>query len=90
MKMKDRPIEYLELSARPAWVMKNSNIKTISDLLEYSRPELRRFTNFGKVSANEVEGRLGNLGLQLRDATKKRIWIPGYWHYFSKRDFDKQ
>jgi len=59
------PISELELSVRSANCLRESNIKTISDLVRKSEPELLGFRNFGKKSLTEIGDILKAMGLEL-------------------------
>ncbi|MDP8265083.1 MAG: DNA-directed RNA polymerase subunit alpha [Candidatus Aceula lacicola] len=59
------PISELELSVRSSNCLKESNIKTISDLVRKSESELLGFRNFGKKSLTEIGEILKAMGLDL-------------------------
>ena len=59
------PISELELSVRSANCLKESNIKTISDLVKKTEAELLSFRNFGKKSLTEINDLLKVMGLNL-------------------------
>ncbi|MDP8265532.1 MAG: DNA-directed RNA polymerase subunit alpha [Candidatus Aceula meridiana] len=59
------PISELELSVRSANCLRESNIKTISELVRKSEPELLGFRNFGKKSLTEIGDILKTMGLDL-------------------------
>lgn len=59
------PISELELSVRSANCLKDSNIKTISDLVRKPESELLTFRNFGKKSLTEINDLLKAMGLSL-------------------------
>lgn len=59
------PISELELSVRSSNCFRESNIKTISDLVRKSEPELLGFRNFGKKSLTEIGEILKVMGLEL-------------------------
>ena len=54
-------IEDLGLSVRAYNCLKRAEIKTISDLLNYTKADLLEMKNFGKKSAEEVNEALQNL-----------------------------
>lgn len=59
------PISELELSVRSANCLRESNIKTIAELVRKSEPELLGFRNFGKKSLTEIGDILKVMGLDL-------------------------
>ena len=59
------PISELELSVRSANCLKESSIKTISDLVRKNEAELLSFRNFGKKSLAEIDELLKAMGLSL-------------------------
>lgn len=59
------PISELELSVRSSNCLKESNIKTIADLVRKTESELLSFRNFGKKSLAEINDLLKVMGLQL-------------------------
>lgn len=59
------PISELELSVRSANCLRESNIKSISELVRKSEAELLSFRNFGKKSLTEINELLKGLGLGL-------------------------
>jgi DNA-directed RNA polymerase subunit alpha len=59
------PISELELSVRSANCLKDANIKTISELVRKTEPELLSFRNFGKKSLTEIDDLLKVMGLHL-------------------------
>ncbi|HOD12437.1 MAG TPA: DNA-directed RNA polymerase subunit alpha [Candidatus Omnitrophota bacterium] len=69
------PISELELSVRSSNCLRESNIKTIADLVRKSEAELLGFRNFGKKSLTEIDEILKAMGLELGmkiDAKKLR------------------
>ena len=56
-------------SARLLAVMRNHGIETIDQLCALSRNDLLIFPNFGRHSLHEVESKLSELGLKLRQQT---------------------
>ncbi|MCX5681662.1 MAG: DNA-directed RNA polymerase subunit alpha, partial [Candidatus Omnitrophica bacterium] len=58
-------ISELELSVRSSNCLKESNIKTIADLVRKTEPELLSFRNFGKKSLTEIDEILKAMGLEL-------------------------
>ncbi len=59
------PISELELSVRSANCLKESNIKTIADLVKKTEADLLSFRNFGKKSLTEIGDLLKVMGLSL-------------------------
>ena len=41
-------------------------IKTLAQLVRYSREELKRISNIGFLSIQEIETKVGEIGLQLK------------------------
>jgi DNA-directed RNA polymerase subunit alpha len=60
-----RHVSELELSVRAANCLKNANIRTISDLVQKTEPEMLRTKNFGRKSLNEIKEILSEMGLSL-------------------------
>lgn len=54
----------LDLSVRSLNVLNAVDIDTVGDLIQYKRNDLLRFRNFGKVSLQEIDNLLDNLGLE--------------------------
>lgn len=50
---------------RPNNALQAAGITTLLDLVRYSRAELLRVKNFGMRDANEIEKKLGEIGLRL-------------------------
>ena len=59
-------VEDLELSARSSNCLKKAGIKTISELIKYSEPELMKIKNFGAKSAKEIIDKLKEYKLSLK------------------------
>ena len=59
----NRSVEELELSVRSYNCLKNTNIQTISDLVQKTEAEMLRTKNFGRKSLNEIKEILSGLGL---------------------------
>ncbi|MDD3374903.1 MAG: DNA-directed RNA polymerase subunit alpha [Candidatus Omnitrophica bacterium] len=59
------PISELELSVRSSNCLRESNIKTIADLVRRTESELLGFRNFGKKSLTEIGEILKAMGLDL-------------------------
>lgn len=67
------PISELELSVRSSNCLRESNIKSIGDLVRRSEEEMLGFKNFGKKSLTEIKELLAgmNLALGMQVDTKK-------------------
>ena len=61
----DRSVDELELSVRAYNCLKNSDIKTIRDLVQKTEPEMLKTKNFGRKSLNEIKDILAGMGLGL-------------------------
>lgn len=61
----DRSVDELELSVRAYNCLKNSDIKTIRDLVQKSESEMLKTKNFGRKSLNEIKDILNSMGLGL-------------------------
>lgn len=61
----DRSVDELELSVRAYNCLKNSDIKTIRDLVQKSESEMLKTKNFGRKSLNEIKDILHSMGLGL-------------------------
>jgi DNA-directed RNA polymerase subunit alpha len=61
----DKSVEELELSVRSYNCLKNSDIKTIRDLVQKSESEMLKTKNFGRKSLNEIKDILTPMGLGL-------------------------
>ncbi|MCF7908819.1 MAG: DNA-directed RNA polymerase subunit alpha [Candidatus Omnitrophica bacterium] len=57
------PVSELELSVRSANCLREANIKTLSELVEKTEPEILSYRNFGKKSLNEVGALLKTMGI---------------------------
>jgi DNA-directed RNA polymerase subunit alpha len=58
-------VDELELSVRSYNCLKNSDIKSIRDLVQKSEAEMLKTKNFGRKSLNEIKDILGTMGLGL-------------------------
>lgn len=63
----DLTVEDLELSARSSNCLKKAGIDAVSELLEKDMKELMQIKNFGKKSADEINEKLAQYGLKLKD-----------------------
>lgn len=61
----DKSVEELELSVRSYNCLKNSDIKSIRDLVQKSEAEMLKTKNFGRKSLNEIKDILITMGLGL-------------------------
>lgn len=59
----DQSVEELELSVRAANCLRNSEIKTIGDLVCRTEADMLKFRNFGRKSLNEIKEILVGMGL---------------------------
>ncbi|MEK6528523.1 MAG: DNA-directed RNA polymerase subunit alpha [Nitrospirota bacterium] len=58
-----KSVDELELSVRSSNCLKNANIRTLSDLVQKTEPEMLRTKNFGRKSLNEIKEILSSMGL---------------------------
>jgi DNA-directed RNA polymerase subunit alpha len=61
-------VDELGLSSRAANCLRNANVKTVGELLEYSADQLMSFKNFGEKSLVEIVDRLAQMDLYLKEA----------------------
>jgi DNA-directed RNA polymerase subunit alpha len=61
----DKSVDELELSVRSYNCLKNSDIRTIRDLVQKTEPEMLKTKNFGRKSLNEIKDILTSMGLGL-------------------------
>lgn len=61
----DKSVDELELSVRSYNCLKNSDIRTIRDLVQKSEAEMLKTKNFGRKSLNEIKDILQTMGLGL-------------------------
>jgi len=59
------PVSELELSVRSSNCLREANIKTLSELVIETEPEILAYRNFGKKSLDEVSALLKTMGLYL-------------------------
>jgi DNA-directed RNA polymerase subunit alpha len=59
------PVSELELSVRSANCLKESQIKTIGDLVQKTESEMLKYRNFGKKSLQEIIEILNGMGISL-------------------------
>lgn len=60
-----KPVAVLNLSMRASNCLEAAQIHTIGELVSKSEADLLRFRSFGKTSLNEVQRKLGDVGLTL-------------------------
>ena len=60
-------IDDLEFSARSANCLKRAGIETVAELIEKDLSNLMTIKNFGKKSADEIDEKLGQFGLALKN-----------------------
>jgi len=63
----DLTIEDLELSARSSNCLRKAGIAKVSELVERPMKDLMKIKNFGKKSADEINEKLAQYGLMLKD-----------------------
>jgi DNA-directed RNA polymerase subunit alpha len=61
-------IEELGLSGRAMNCLKNANVKSVAELLEYTPEQLMGFKNFGEKSLVEIVDKLAEMGLFLKES----------------------
>ncbi|MCC5828064.1 MAG: tetratricopeptide repeat protein [Phycisphaeraceae bacterium] len=61
----DTPVTDFDLSVRTRNSLRKMNIRTLSDLLQYTEAGLRQFKNFGDASLEEIKAMLAQKGLKL-------------------------
>ncbi len=66
-------INEIELSVRSTNCLAGANIETIAELVIMPESEMFKFRNFGKKSLNEIKSKLEEMGLSLRNGSRK-IW----------------
>lgn len=65
-KMLEMTIEELDLSVRSYNCLKRAGINTVQELTDKSEADMMKVRNLGRKSLDEVEGKLAELGLSLR------------------------
>ncbi len=65
------PIKELELSVRSENCLLRAGIRTVGELIQKTPEELLKIRNLGKKSLNEIQEKLGRLGLSLKEEDKK-------------------
>jgi hypothetical protein len=61
-----REDKYLNFSTRAYMVLRTAGIYTVGELVEKSREDLGKYKNCGRKSLNEIEQRLSEVGLTLK------------------------
>lgn len=64
----DSPLGALPLSTRTLSCLAKANVTTVGDLLSRSAADLKAIRNFGDASLREVQQKLAERGLALREA----------------------
>ena len=64
--LKSMSVDELELTVRASNCLKNRNIKTVYELTQYTLAELAKARNIGKKSLDEIESKLAEVGLMLK------------------------
>lgn len=69
-KLLELPIEELDLSVRSYNCLKRAGVNTVEELINRNEEDMMKVRNLGKKSLEEVEQKLGELGLNLRAEEK--------------------
>lgn len=64
--MLEMTVEELDLSVRSFNCLKRANINTVEELVDKSEAEMMKVRNLGKKSLEEVQNKLAELGLGLK------------------------
>lgn len=64
--LKNMHVDELELTVRTSNVLKNMAIKSVWELIQYTAPQLAKSRNIGKKSIEELEDKLADIGLMLK------------------------
>jgi len=67
----DMPVTDLNLSVRTMNCLRRGNIETVGQIISKKESELLALRNFGQKSKQEIEERLGELGLSLKLQTEE-------------------
>lgn len=59
-------VEWLGLKSRPYNCVKNNNIQTVGELIEWTPNQLLRNKNFGRASLKQITDELARLGVKLK------------------------
>jgi DNA-directed RNA polymerase subunit alpha len=68
----NQPVEIMELPIRAVRCLKNAKVKTIGDLAKKTREDFLSFKNFGTKSLEELEMKLKELGVSLKESEGKK------------------
>ena len=66
-KVLEMTVEELDLSVRSFNCLKRAGINTVSELTDKTEDEMMKVRNLGKKSLEEVQEKLAELGLSLRE-----------------------
>ena len=61
-------VEELDLSVRSFNCLKRANINTVEELTEKTEEDMMKVRNLGKKSLEEVQNKLAELGLSLKES----------------------
>lgn len=64
--LKNMHVEELGLTVRTSNVLRNMNIKSVYELIQYTASRLYKSRNMGKKSIEELERKLAEIGLMLK------------------------
>lgn len=64
--LKNMHVDDLELTVRTSNVLRNMNIKSVYELIQYTASQLYKSRNIGKKSIEELECKLAEIGLMLK------------------------
>ncbi|MFH1541360.1 MAG: DNA-directed RNA polymerase subunit alpha [Elusimicrobiota bacterium] len=67
----NQPVEIIELSNRAANCLKQAKIKTIGELAKKTKEKLLVYKNFGKKSLDEIEMKLKEMGVSLKESEEQ-------------------
>ena len=67
-KVLEMTIEELDLSVRSYNCLKRAGINTVQELIERTVEDMMKVRNLGKKSLEEVQNKLSDLGLSLRES----------------------
>ena len=68
-------IDELELSARSSNCLKRASITTVAQLLEKDMSELNKIKNFGSKSADEINEKLSQYGVELSQSEDTQVEV---------------
>jgi DNA-directed RNA polymerase subunit alpha len=61
------PVDVLDLSVRAANCLEAEEIRILGELMERTEWDLLKIRNCGRTSVNEIQSRLAELGLSLKE-----------------------